>query len=140
MSDACIEGGCLCGAVRFRLTLPAQWMIHCHCSRCRRSSGAAHATNLTAPPENFAWLSGEEAIARYALPGAASFGKWFCRHCGCPLPRLARGGTLVVVPAGSLDEGLPMVASAHIFWGSRAPWSCPAGGLPTHDAYPSAWR
>lgn len=140
MSGPAVEGGCLCAAVRFRLQLPVRVMVHCHCARCRRSSGAAHATNLTVLPEQFAWLCGEDAIVRYVLPGAASFGKWFCRHCGCPVPRHARGGTLVVVPAGSLDEGASLAATDHLFWDSRAPWSCPAGGLPTHASYPPDWR
>jgi hypothetical protein len=139
MNEAEIRGGCLCGAVTFAFASPVQLMIHCHCSRCRKSSGAAHATNLTVEPGQFRWLSGEQAIARFDLPGARSFAKWYCRQCGCPVPRPARGGKFVIIPAGSLDSALPATPTDHIFWASRPDWHCADGGLPTHAGYPVAW-
>ncbi|WP_028007155.1 GFA family protein [Solimonas flava] len=139
MADSSIHGGCLCGAVRFAIDPPFQKMIHCHCSRCRKGSGTGHATNLTADAAQLRWLAGEDAISRYELPSAKAFGKWFCRHCGAPLPRLRRNSTLVVIPAGSLDTPPPLTPTDHIFWASRAPWACGSGGLPTHDEYPASW-
>lgn len=134
-----VRGSCLCGAVAFELDPPFRLMIHCHCSRCRRSSGTGHATNLVADPDRLRWVAGEDLIARFDLPGAKSFGKWFCRQCGCPLPRVTRNGKLVVVPAGSLDDEPPIRPSEHIFWASRAGWGCAHGGLPIHEEYPQAW-
>jgi len=140
MDDASVQGSCLCGTVRFEIDPPFQKMIHCHCSRCRKGTGTGHATNLTVAPAQLRWLAGEEAITRYALPTATSFGKWFCSHCGGPLPRLTRNDTIVVVPAGSLDTEPSMTPTDHIFWGSRMSWGCPSGGLPTHDEYPESWQ
>jgi hypothetical protein len=114
-------------------------MVHCHCSRCRKGTGTGHATNLLAGPDQLQWLSGEDNISRYDLPTAKSFSKWFCRLCGCPVPRPSRNGRFVVIPAGSLDDDPPIRPTDHIFWGSRAPWSCPHGGLPTHETYPDSW-
>ncbi|HZW20342.1 GFA family protein [Noviherbaspirillum sp.] len=140
MSEPRIHGTCLCGAVTYDAEGPFQVMVHCHCSRCRKSTGTGHATNLTVDPAQFRWLAGEDAIARYDLPQAKSFGKWFCRHCGCPVPRMTRSGKLMVIPAGSLDVAPPLSPSDHIFWSSRVSWGCPSGGLPTHEEYPDAWR
>ena len=39
-----IEGGCLCGAVRYRAFWPAYGITHCHCQTCRRASGAPFVT------------------------------------------------------------------------------------------------
>jgi hypothetical protein len=39
-----VSGGCLCGAVRFRVELPTLFCAHCHCSMCRRNHGAAYVT------------------------------------------------------------------------------------------------
>ncbi|CAN96986.1 hypothetical protein sce6817 [Sorangium cellulosum So ce56] len=139
MSESSIHGGCLCGAVTFEVEPPFKLMAHCHCSRCRKGTGTGHATNLAVDAGQLRWLSGEEAITRYELPTAKSFGKWFCSHCGCPVPRLRRGGKIMIVPAGSLDTAPPMSPTDHIFWGSRAPWGCASGGLPTHDEYPASW-
>ena len=121
MSASTIHGRCLCGAVSFELDPPFQKMIHCHCSRCRKSTDTGHATNLTVDPGQFRWLSGEQAIARYDLPTAKSFSKWFCSHCGCPVPRLTRNGRIMLIPAGALDAAPPISPTDHIFWGSRAP-------------------
>jgi hypothetical protein len=125
--------------VAYEVSPPFKLMIHCHCSRCRRSSGSAHATNLVADPSRFRWVVGEARVRRFDLPEAKSFGKWFCSVCGCPVPRLTRNGKLVVVPAGSLDEEPPITPSDHIFWSSRARWGCAHGGLATHPEYPQSW-
>jgi hypothetical protein len=139
MSQTAIRGSCLCGAVTYEASPPFQRMIHCHCSRCRKGTGTGHATNLIVAPTQFRWLSGEEGIKRYDLPTAKSFAKWFCGTCGCPVPRLSRASKFMVVPAGSLDAVPPLRPTDHIFWGSRAPWACESGGLPTHDEYPASW-
>jgi hypothetical protein len=139
MNKSSINGGCLCGTVTFEVNPPFQKMAHCHCSRCRKGTGTGHATNLTVEPSQFRWLSGEEGITRYDLPTAKSFGKWFCSHCGCPVPRLTRNGKIMVIPAGSLDTAPPITPTDHIFWASRASWGCASGGLPTHAEYPESW-
>ncbi|HUR40048.1 MAG TPA: GFA family protein [Verrucomicrobiae bacterium] len=114
-------------------------MVHCHCSRCRKGTGTGHATNLYLQPAQLHWRTGQESISRYDLPDAKSFSKWFCRHCGSPLPRISRSGKTVVLPAGSLDDPPPIKPTDQIFWGSRAPWSCASGGLPVHEEYPPGW-
>lgn len=140
MSEPGIHGGCLCGAVTFEVSPPFNMMVHCHCSRCRKATGTAHATNLATNPDQFTWLTGEDSISRYDLPTSNRFGKWFCNRCGSPVPRLLPNGKTVVIPAGSLDSEPPIRPTDHIFWASRAPWDCPSGGLPTHDAYPESWQ
>ncbi|MCP5158938.1 MAG: GFA family protein [Gammaproteobacteria bacterium] len=139
MNESSNRGSCLCGAVTFEIDPPFQKMVHCHCSRCRKGTGTGHATNLVVDPGQFRWLSGEDSITRYDLPTAESFGKWFCRHCGCPVPRLTRNGAIMVIPAGSLDTVPPIMPTDHIFWASKAPWGCPSGNLPTHAEYPESW-
>ena len=41
-----IEGKCLCGNVRYRITGPILNFQYCHCSRCRKFTGSAHAANV----------------------------------------------------------------------------------------------
>ena len=138
MSELALHGSCLCGEVTYEVDPPFNTMLHCHCSRCRKGTGTGHATNLIADPNHFRWLTGADAIARYDLPAAKSFSKWFCRRCGCPVPRLRRAGDLMVIPAGSLDSDPPCKPDGHIFWGSRAAWGCDSGGLPTYDELPAS--
>jgi len=134
-----LRGSCLCGEVRFEITGPCAKFAHCHCARCRKSTGAAHASNIYLAPEQLEWVAGEAAVTRFDLASAKSFARWFCRRCGSPVPRLSRSGRTVVVPAGSLDEEPAERPKARIFFGSAAGWACAADDLPRYDEYPDWW-
>lgn len=133
MTEPPIRGSCLCGRTVFEVTPPFLKFVHCHCSRCRKSSGASHATNIAVRTDQLAWIAGDDGLEHFRLPSAARFGKSFCRACGCPMPRRLPGTDLVVIPAGSLDDAIAFTPSEHLFWDSRPAWGCPSGGLPAHD-------
>ena len=115
-------GACLCRAVTYEVEVPAKRFVYCHCSRCRKATGTAHATNLIVEAPAFRWLSGSDKVARFDLPTAKSFATSFCTVCGSPLPHPTRSGREVIVPAGSLDDNPQSTPEAHISWSSRAPW------------------
>ena len=123
----------MCGTVRYEVDTPFLRFVYCHCSRCRKATGSAHAANGFAKPENFRWLQGEGAILRYDLPQAKRFGLQFCGECGSKIPHLTRDGAGMVIPAGSLDEDPGMKPDRVIFWASRAPWFTDSCDLPHHD-------
>jgi len=78
------EGGCQCGAVRYRVDTDLDQTISCNCSRCGRLG-----TILSfAPPENFELLSGEDAVTEY-LFNTHSIRHLFCSTCG--VESFARG-------------------------------------------------
>lgn len=138
-SDGTLRGSCLCGTVTYEVSPPFSKFAHCHCTRCRKSTGAAHASNIYLAPSQFAWTSGEEAVAHFDLSSALSFAKWFCRNCGSPTPRLSRSGRTIVVPAGSLDDSPNEEPIARIFCSSEAPWACVGDTLPRFAEYPEWW-
>jgi len=115
-------GSCLCGQVRWRSEDTPIGMVNCHCMRCRRARGAAHATNLFVPRAGFQWDSGESEVSFYKLPEAERFGQAFCRCCGSPVPRVAPGADRVNVPAGPLDGDPGTGPQLHIHVASAAPW------------------
>ena len=117
-----LTGSCLCGNVSYDIVPAFVRFVHCYCSRCRKSTGSGHASNIVVVPKQFRWTRGEELLVRYDLPDARSFATTFCSRCGCPLPHLTRSGREVIVPAGSLDEEPTEVPSAHVHWASRATW------------------
>jgi hypothetical protein len=125
-----IRGSCLCGGVSFEVDLPLDRFVHCHCSRCRKATGTAHASNAAVRPAAFRWLVGAEHVARFDLPAARSFATSFCRRCGSPLPHATRSGREVIVPAGALDGDPIRRPDRHSHWGSRAPWYAHGDGLP----------
>lgn len=117
-----IRGSCLCGTVRYAVRLPFDKFLYCHCSRCRKATGTAHAANAVVAPEAFRWIAGEENVVRYDLLTARSFAASFCKTCGAPMPHLTRSGMRMIVPAGSLDEEPGEKPGCHAYWGSRADW------------------
>jgi hypothetical protein len=78
-----IYGGCLCGGVRFRVTMPFRRANHCHCSRCRKHSGTFGLTQGRVPREGFELLQGEKLVRVYRPDGGAV--KAFCSACGSSL-------------------------------------------------------
>jgi hypothetical protein len=100
-------GGCLCGAVRFVVEGAFDRFFLCHCSRCRKGTGTAHAANLFSGSARLRWLAGEELIRCYTVPGARHT-RCFCTRCGSTLPKVKPGDGTVVVPAGSLDTPLAL--------------------------------
>lgn len=76
-----IEGGCLCGAVRFRATEAPLSSVICHCRTCRRASAAPSVAWLTFARGSLEVIRG--APRRFASsPGVV---RTFCADCGSPL-------------------------------------------------------
>ena len=59
-----IKGGCACGGIRFEIDA-VRSMTHCHCTTCRKLTGASFATFAHVEKDKFRWLAGEELISRY---------------------------------------------------------------------------
>lgn len=125
-------GGCLCGAVRYRLGQAPVWAHNCHCSRCRRSTGGAFASNLFFPSEALEYTQGADLVRSFALPEAETFTHVFCARCGASLPFASKQPGLVGVPMGGLDGDAGLAPRAHIFVGSKAPWLAIHDDLPQH--------
>ena len=113
------SGSCLCGAVTFTIDGDFDRFFLCHCSRCRKFSGTAHASNLFSFKGKVDWLSGKESVKFYDVP-ETRFMKAFCAECGSPVPREREEA--VVVPAGCLDTPVDIAPNAHIFYADRANW------------------
>ena len=135
MSES-IAGSCLCGAVRFEVRPPWLAFQYCHCSRCRKTSGSAHAANLFVAPDQLAWTAGEEHVRCYELPTARFFNHGFCEVCGSSMPWLSRTGRAWIVPAGTLDQDPGEVPQRAIYWDSRAPWFVSTAELERHAELP----
>ena len=126
-------GSCLCGGVRFEVTLPFRRANYCHCRRCRKHSGSNALAQSRVPSEGFRLVRGEELITVYRPEGGAA--KAFCSVCGSSL----FGGTWpegpeVSVRLGSLDGDPGIRPQYHSFVGSKAPWDdLPDDGLPRFD-------
>jgi hypothetical protein len=136
MSDNRVTGSCLCQKVSYAISGNLGIFQYCNCSRCRKFTGSAFAANLMVSPKDFAWLTGEELVGRFALKEAKHFATAFCTHCGSSLPWLAQTGSAVIVPAGTLDGDPVIRPSQTIFCASQAVWYTDPSTLPAYDEMP----
>lgn len=136
MSDAPITGSCLCGSVAYEISGNLGLFQYCHCSRCRKFTGSAFASNLMVAADQFHWLKGEEFVGRYEIPDAKYFATTFCKQCGSSLPWKVQTGQVVMIPAGTLDATPDLRPSQNIFCASQAEWYVEPGTLPSHDELP----
>src|SRR4029077_6818580 len=75
------KGGCFCGRIRYEAAGTPFEKTNCHCSICRRTSGAPFVTWFSVPKASFRLLVGEPTRFRSSARGTRSF----CPSCGTPL-------------------------------------------------------
>jgi hypothetical protein len=111
------EGGCACGAVRYRLTA-APLIVHaCHCCDCQKMTGSAFVLNM--------WIEKNRVEADHSAPKSfilpAGSGKphkvFYCGNC---MTRLwskyhAAPGDTLLVRVGTLDHPERVEPDVHIF-------------------------
>ena len=112
-------GGCLCGQVRYRVDARIAEVAHCHCTMCRRASGAVAVTWFTVPADAFHLTAGE-LRSWQSSPGST---RGFCPGCGCQVTFWieTEPGALDVTLA-TLDDAGRHAAVRHIWTDSRLPW------------------
>jgi len=126
------QASCLCAGVTWEVDGPLEWMSHCHCSRCRKTHGAAFATYASAPATRLR-LHGAAHVVRWeSSPG---FFRCFCGQCGSVVPGDPFDGR-IFVPAGNFADDPGVRPLAHIFVASKAPWFEIRDALPSFAAYP----
>jgi hypothetical protein len=119
MDDPATEGGCLCGAVRYRATGVSYDRTNCHCTICRRASGAPFVAWATFHAADFAFTSGDPA--RFASSSADV--RTFCGRCGTPLTfqRLDKQEEIDVTIC-SMDHPEDLAPEDHTWTRSQLPW------------------
>jgi catechol 2,3-dioxygenase-like lactoylglutathione lyase family enzyme len=113
------EGGCLCGAVRYRATGAAGFATLCHCTSCRRAAAAPAVAWVTFPHDAFAVTRGEPVRFRSSPPVVRSF----CGRCGTPLTYEHESFACAVdVTTASLDEPERCPPVDHTWTSERLSW------------------
>lgn len=115
-----LDGGCRCGAVRFRLEAAPIITHSCHCRFCQKVSGAPFRTNAMIETEHLTILAG----APQPFHGRDCMKTLRCPSCEitlwCHHPHL--GDVIALVGVGTLDEGERLAPEAHYFVRSKHPW------------------
>jgi len=115
------RGSCLCGAIRFAVTLPSKWCAHCHCSMCRKYHGAGYVTWVGFEDSHFELEQGEDQLRWYTSSTEAERG--FCGNCGSSmLFRSQRWPGEIHVALGCLDDPIDRQPQAHVFHDTHVNW------------------
>ena len=128
MPEITLRGSCLCGTVTYETEAKPHTSLYCFCSRCRKKTGSAHASNVFVEGAGFRWLSGEDSISTYALPDTNTLTNCFCKTCGSRVPRKTERG--VTIPAGGLDVEPGLPPQKCIYWADKPDWYRSVEDLP----------
>lgn len=127
-----LEGGCACGAVRYRLHEAPYDSGWCHCRICQQLSGSGAMIFTTVRAKALEWTRGAD---RLGLFRSTPFGeRSFCRDCGSPLTiRVRHQPREIDIAGGSLDDREAIAPGFHLFAGEAPSWALPADKLPRFE-------
>nr|WP_315594620.1 GFA family protein [uncultured Cupriavidus sp.] len=128
-----LDGGCLCGAVRYSVKDEFVYALNCHCSKCRRSTGSAFKPFAGIERGKLCITHGEDNVSIFGDEHAPH--DVHCRICGSLMFSVVRDGEYVHVTLGTLADTPAIRPSAHIFVGSKAPWHSITDQLPQHAEF-----
>lgn len=128
-----LTGKCMCGAVEYAVPDTFAYAMNCHCSNCRRTTGAAFKPFAGIPRDRLRVVRGEERILVYGDEIAHDA---HCSACGSLLYSIVREGTYAHVAMGTLVDNPTIRPSMHIFVGSKAEWYEITDDLPQYDEFP----
>jgi len=125
-----LTGGCLCGAVRYRVDQAPIDAGYCHCRQCQRSSGAPVLAWLTVAAPHFAYTHGAPTVYRSPEHGQREF----CPVCGTQLVfRRLVDPVAADVTLASLDDPLRVMPQYHIWLQSNIGWFAIGDALPRYQ-------
>lgn len=135
---ATIEGGCNCGAVRYRIAGAPIAVVACHCTSCRRQSGATYSVNIVAKTRD---VTVEGSLGAYEDNDTSS-GKpvirEFCSRCGSPIRSVITAQpAIVAIKAGTADNASDFAPGLHVWTSSKLAWVEIPAGLPALPRDPS---
>lgn len=130
-----MKGSCFCGSIAFEIVGDIPALYQCHCSECRKTTGGAANAAFIVQCSQFRWLQGEELIKTFLKD--SGFRVNFCQTCGSPVPNvISKLSQAMWVPAGLMDEALPVKVANHLHVASKAAWDEIGGNAAQHQEMP----
>ena len=132
LSSRMLSGGCMCGAIHYRVEDRFLYSLNCHCSQCRRVTGSAFKPFAGIERSRLSVVEGAENLVIF---GEETGHDAHCRKCGSLLYSVVREGQYAHVTLGTLFDDPSIRPTAHIFVGSKAPWFTITDELPQHEEF-----
>jgi hypothetical protein len=131
-----LEGGCSCGAVRYRLT-DAPMVTHCcHCSDCQRQTGSAFVINALIETDRIEMLAAAPKMYPQPSPSGRGHDIYRCEACGTAMwSDYGKRPYLRFVRVGTLDEASAIAPDVHIFTQTKQPWVTLPADAPAYAVF-----
>ncbi|WGS83990.1 GFA family protein [Methylomonas sp. UP202] len=125
-----LTGSSLCGAVQYEIASPLRFARNCHCTMCRKATGAAFATWAYVEYRNFRWIQGNDLLGEYR--SSPDVRRTFCKVCGSTLQYIAEQAfpDAFGLALGTVDGDPGCKPMRHVMVGSKAPWFAITDHLP----------
>jgi hypothetical protein len=129
------EGGCACGAVRYRLTSDPLFTHCCHCLNCQRQTGSAFVINLLIEADRVELLAGEPQPVEVPRDDGSKQKIFRCPTCQVAVFSQYTRPELRYVRGGTLDQTSSVVPDVHIFTRSKLPWITLPDSTPAFEVF-----
>jgi len=129
------EGGCGCGAVRYRLASEPMFVHCCHCLNCQRQTGSAFVINLLIEAGRVELLTGEPKPVDVPRDDGSAQRIYRCPDCQVAVFSEYGRPEVRFVRAGTLDDPSTVEPDVHIFTRSKVPWVVLPNSTPAFDVY-----
>ena len=129
------EGGCACGAVRYRLTSDPLFTHCCHCASCQRQTGSAFVINLLIETDRVELLAGDPQPVDVPRDDGSTQRIFRCPTCQVAVFSEYGRPEVRFVRAGTLDRPSSVEPDVHIFTRSKLSWVTLSDSAPAFDVY-----
>ncbi|AEQ51769.1 glutathione-dependent formaldehyde-activating protein [Pelagibacterium halotolerans B2] len=126
----------MCGSVAYEVEDAFRYALNCHCTDCRKATGAAFKPIAGIEAEKLSIISGHDNVLRYGGGAPGESYDIHCKLCGSLLYSIVQKGTRANVSLGTLTDAPSIKPTMHIFVGSKAPWYEITDDLPQHERFP----
>jgi hypothetical protein len=133
---ATLEGGCACGAVRYRLSSAPMFVHCCHCLDCQRQTGSAFVVNALIESDRIETVAGAPVATRMPTDSGRPHDVYRCPKCLVAVwSDYGRRPALRFVRVGALDDPKALAPDVHIFTRTKQPWVGLPPGVPAVEVY-----
>ena len=118
-----LTGGCLCGAIRYTVNTSLRDISACHCTHCRKISGAGSSHNAIVPTDKVSFTAGQPKRYVDTADSGSKLYRFFCPDCGSSLySQREKMPEVMVLKVGTLDDASGLRITRNIWCGSALPW------------------
>lgn len=131
-----VEGGCVCGAVRYRLNALPKAVYACHCKDCQRLSNTTHTISMVVSEDDLEVLSGDLVAFDKPADSGRVVRMMACAACGTKMWNKPPAPGVVIMKAGNLDDMSWAEPVGNIWTASRATWVEIDPSVPNFEGQP----